>query len=578
MNTLVAAGTGSAFLLSLPSALFPGWLASHGLPAPLWFESVSGVVGFVSLGKLLEHRARSKANRSLEELARLQPDLARRVVDGEERAVPTSLLLPGDAIAVRPGERVPADGIALGQGLVDESHLTGEPLPRQVAEGDAVLAGSLAVRLPLSLRVERSGDGTTLERIARLVEEAQASKAPIQRLADRVAEVFAPAVLLAAALVLALWILLGGGWIAGLTAAISVLVAACPCAMGLAVPSAIAVALGRAARMGLLVRDATALEALGRSDVVVFDKTGTLTEGRPRIVRTVSHGLAASELVQLAALAEEGSAHPLAGPIADEARALPSPVSATAPLGPSETHPGLGVERPTERGLLRVGRASWAAPDAHLPDEQPGETLVHVSLDGRWLGSIGLSDPARPGAAALVRALQERGLDVQLLSGDGPGAVDALADSLGIASRVARATPASKAEHVAALRRDGRIVTMVGDGVNDAAALSASDAGVALEAGTAVAFECASAVVRDPGALVDAVDLGRATVRTARGNLVWAFGYNLLLLPVAAGALHPFGGPLLSPVLAGAAMSLSSVSVMLHSLRLLRFRPSVQRA
>jgi len=574
MNTLVAAGTGSAFLLSLPSVLAPGWLAAHGLPAPLWFESVSGVIGFVSLGKWLEHRARSRTRSSLEELARLVPDHARLLTPDGERTVPPATLLPGDRIRVLAGERVPADGRSDVPALLDESHLTGEPLPREIAVDDPVQAGSLVVGRPLELRVERSGEGTTVERIARLVEQAQASKAPLQRTADRLAERFAPAVLVLALGTFALWILSGASVVFALTATISVLVAACPCAMGLAVPSALAVALGRAARLGLLVRDAAALEALGRATVVVFDKTGTLTEGRPRLTRTLPGGdRTDTDLLRWAALVEEESTHPLAGSVVEAARALP-PTDAPLPvaLGPSTTVPGQGVERPTNLGILRIGREGWACPPEGLPSNEPGESLVHLGLDGRWLGSLGLSDPARPESRELVQSLQRRGLRVEILSGDAQAAVEALATATGADAWTARATPEGKAAHVQALRGRGAVVVMVGDGINDAAALAGADAGIALDSGTAVAFECAHAVVRAPATVRAGIDLGRATVRTVRGNLAWAFGYNIVLLPVAAGALHPAWGWMLSPVMAGAAMSLSSVSVMLHSLRLLAFR------
>ncbi len=576
MNTLVAAGTGSAFLLSLPSVLAPAWLEHHGLPAPLWFESVSGVIGFVSLGKWLEHRARTRTRGSLLELARLVPDHARLLTPEGERSVTPATLLPGDHIRVRVGERVPADGLADTLGLLDESHLTGEPLPREILPGAAVQAGSLVVGRALDLRVERSGEGTTVERIARLVDAAQTSKAPLQRIADRLAERFAPAVLVLALATFLAWVVSGASVVFALTATISVLVAACPCAMGLAVPSALAVALGRAARLGLLVRDAVALEALGRATVVVFDKTGTLTEGRPRLTRTVSAGhLTASDLLHWTAMVETDSTHPLAASVLEACRTQPaSEGDLPVPTAPSTTIPGQGVERATDRGILRAGREGWACPLEGLPACEPGESMVHLGLDGRWLGSLGLSDPARPESHALVASLQRRGLRVEILSGDAPAAVEALATTTGADAWTARATPESKAAHVHALRARGDIVVMVGDGINDAAALTGADAGLALESGTAVAFECAHAVVRTPATVAVGIDLGRATVRTVRGNLAWAFGYNIVLLPVAAGALYPLWGWMLSPVLAGAAMSLSSVSVMAHSLRLLAFRPS----
>lgn len=574
MNTLVAAGTGSAFLLSLPSILAPEWLAAHGLPAPVWFESVSGVIGFVSLGKWLEHRARTRTRGSLEELARLVPDSARRLTPDGECPTPPATLLPGDLIRVRAGERVPADGRSLTPGLLDESHLTGEPLPREVAVDGPVQAGSLVVGRPLDVRVERSGEGTTVERIARLVEQAQASKAPLQRTADRLAEWFSPIVLLLALATFVAWTVSGASVVFALTATISVLVVACPCAMGLAVPSALAVALGRAARLGLLVRDAAALEALGRATAVVFDKTGTLTEGRPRPTRILpAAGIPAGRLLRWVGLVESDSIHPLAAALVEAARGTDDTSPLPVPAAPSHTVPGLGVELATDHGLLRVGREGWACPAEGLPASLPGESMVHLGLDGRWLGSVALSDPPRAEARDLVSSLRRRGLRVEILSGDAPEAVEALAKTLQADGWTARATPEGKADHLRALRGTGAVVVMVGDGINDAAALAVADAGIALDSGTAVAFECAHAVVRTPSTVVAALDLGRATVRTVRGNLAWAFGYNIVLLPVAAGALHPAWGWMLSPVLAGAAMSLSSVSVMLHSLRLLAFRP-----
>jgi len=578
MNTLVAAGTVSAFVLSLPSVLAPQWLAVHGLPAPLWFESVSGVVGFVGLGKWLEARAKSRSRGSLHALASLIPAQARLLEGDQERSVSPERLLPGDLVLVLPGERLPADGVVEGApSLLDESHLTGEPLPREVVADDAVQAGSLALQRPVRIRVQRSGEATTVERIASLVEQAQSSKAPLQRTADRLAEIFAPLVLALAALTALVWfVLVPGNPVLGLTATISVLVAACPCAMGLAVPSALTVSLGRAARLGILVRDAAGLEALGRATLVVFDKTGTLTEGKPRLERVVAaEGQTEGSVLALAALAEAESTHPLAGSVLEAAKASPTDgAPLPTPSSPSTTVAGQGVELPTDQGLLRVGRDSWvSSPPSGLPTPGPGESLVHVSLGDQWIGSLGFADTIRPDAVAVVAALRTRGIRVALLSGDGPEAVGSVADRLGISDRTARATPESKAAWVKDQRARGEAVVMVGDGINDAAALAQADVGLALQSGTAVAFECAQAVVRSPASVVVAIDLGRATVRTVRGNLAWAFGYNILLLPVAAGTLYPVWGWLLSPVLAGAAMSLSSVSVMAHSLRLLGFRP-----
>lgn len=579
MNTLVAAGTLSAFALSLPSVLAPQWLASLGLPAPLWFESVSGVIGFVALGKWLEGRARETSHGSLLALANLVPAQA-RLWDGQsETLVSPRQLLPDDLVRVLPGERVPADGVLEGSPtLLDESHLTGESLPREVVAGEPTLAGSLVLQRPLLLRVHSSGDSTTVDRITQLVEQAQSSKAPLQRTADRLAERFAPAVLILAALTLVAWLVFRpDAPMLGITAAISVLVAACPCAMGLAVPSALTVALGRAAALGILVRDAAAMETLGKATTILFDKTGTLTEGRPRLLRTlVGPGRDPLEVLALAAQAESESTHPFASAVMDAQReSAPWEGHLPEPSGNSTTVAGQGVERPTSLGLLAVGRASFAAANRHdLPIAQPGESLVHVSLDGVWVGSLGFLDPLRPEAVALVKALQAKGVRVGLLSGDGPEAVEAVAKTLGIAAPVSRATPESKTAEVLRRRQAGEVVIMVGDGINDAGALAEADVGLAMQSGTAVAFECAQAVLRTPASVLPAIELGRATVRTVHGNLAWAFGYNILLLPVAAGALVPLWGWMLTPVLAGAAMSLSSVCVMLHSLRLLAFRPS----
>lgn len=579
MNTLVATGTLSAFALSIPSVLVPQWLAAQGLPAPMWFESVSGVLGFVALGKYLEGKAKRSSGRHLQDLASLIPQQARLLEEGAEVVVPTTGLVPGQRIRVLPGERVPADGrLDQETALLDTSHFTGEPLPREVSRGDEVPSGSLVVSHPVVLSVERSGAGSTIERIVQLVEQAQSSKAPLQRTADRIAEIFAPAVLGIALATLLLWGFFGPSWVFAVTAAISVLVAACPCAMGLAVPSALTVAVGRAAKMGILVRDATVLETLGRATTVVFDKTGTLTLGRPRLVEIrTAPGRTPEEVLRLAATAESDSTHPLAAAVMETYREQIPLAPLARSLGPSTTLPGQGVKVMLPEGELRVGRAEWVCDHGTLPTAHPGETLVHVGLEGGWLGALAFQDPPRPESARVVAQLRSRGIQVELLSGDGPEAVEATATALGILRHVARATPESKAAHVKALRDRGEVVVMVGDGINDSAALAASDAGLALEAGTAVAFESAQAVIRHPDQVPSAVDLGRATVRTVYGNLGWAFGYNTLLIPVAAGVFHPFLGWQLSPVLAGAAMSLSSVSVMLHSLRLLRFRPTSRK-
>jgi len=576
MNTLVATGAGAAFGLSFLATLAPSWFAARGMAPHVYFESVSGVLGFVLFGKWLEERSKRRAREALGTLASLLPRLAWVVRDGKCVELDSRLLLPGDRVRVLPHERVPADGrIVLGEGCLDESHLTGESLPREAGIGDPAKAGSVNGPTPIEFVVEQAGDATHLARVARLVEEAQGSKAPVQELADRISAWFAPAVIGFAVLAgLAWWVF--GSAPAGPRAflvAVSILVVACPCALGLAVPSAIMVAVGRAARHGILLRDSRALEALADCDTVVFDKTGTLTEGRPRLVRwTLTEGLAIEQILTLAASLEENSSHPLARPIVEAAR---SRGCAWKTLPETASLPGKGVEAKTETTRIKVGAPDWLG----ISDpSQPGETAVGVEVNGNILGILFLSDPPRPESHAAIQAMERAGIRTELLSGDSQAAVAQVAQTLGIRSWRARATPESKSERIKELQSQGRKVLMVGDGVNDAPALSRADASLAISAGTAVAFDCAMGAIGpdDPRLAGAAIDLGRRTRAIVRQNLAWAFGYNILLLPVAAGALWPLGGTLLSPALAGAAMSVSSVTVMLNSLRLLAWRPRIK--
>jgi P-type Cu+ transporter len=475
-------------------------------------------------------------------------------------------------VRVPPHHRVAADGtVVLGDGAFDESFLTGESLPREVAPGDVVRAGAVNGPTAVEFSVDRAGADTHLAKVTRLVEEAQGSKAPAQRTADRISRVFAPAVMGIAALAGLFWWWLGpdpSGPRAFLVA-VSVLVVACPCALGLAVPSAILVAVGRAARNGILLRDAAALEALAACDTVIFDKTGTLTEGRPQLVRwTVAEHFTIEQVLTLAAALEESASHPMARPIVEAARAKGC---SWIPVPDVTTLPGKGVEARTGRSHTKIGSPDWIGT---ADTARPGETSVVVEVNGTILGVLFLADPLRPESHRAVARLARQGLRVEILSGDGIPAVSQAALELGVRVWRARATPESKAQRVRDLQQEGRRVLMVGDGVNDAIALSQADASLAIASGTAVAFDCAMGAISaaDPALVADAVALGRRTRNVIRQNLAWAFGYNVLLVPVAAGLLWPFGQTLLSPTLAGAAMSVSSVTVMLNSMRLLAWR------
>jgi P-type Cu+ transporter len=584
MSSLVSIGTNAAYFFSLAMTVWPATLATY---ATMHYYEVSAVViTLVVLGRWLEARARGRTSEAIRRLVSLAPRTARVIRDGEERDVPTGEVQVGDLVRIRPGERVPVDGVVVeGASTVDESMLTGESLP--VAKGlDAtVAAGTVNGTGSFVFRATRVGSETTLARIIRLVEEAQGSRAPIQRMADRVAAVFVPIVLVIAALTFLTWLGVGPDprLTAALTAAVAVLVIACPCAMGLATPTAIMVGTGKGAEHGVLIKSATALELLHRVRTVVFDKTGTLTVGRPEVTDVVPvAGAVDEELLALAAAAEQGSEHPLGEAIVRRAKeqglALPPIVEFTSV-------PGQGVDAVAPDGRILLGNrllmetrgldvGELTARAEALAGE--GKTVVHLAFAGRVLGLIAAADVLKPEAPAAVRALRDLGLDVVMLTGDNRWTAEAIAREAGIDRVLAEVLPEDKARVVTDLRAGGRLVAMVGDGINDAPALARADVGIAMGSGTDVAMEAADVTLMrgDLGAVVAAVELSRRTIRIIKENLVWAFGYNVSLIPVAAGVLYPVWGVLLSPMLAGAAMAFSSVSVVTNSLRLKRWRPS----
>jgi Cu+-exporting ATPase len=583
MSTLVSIGTSAAWLFSLAVTLWPHVFMDLG--AMTYYETSAVVITLVVLGRWLEARARGRTSEAIRRLVSLAPRTARVIRDGAEIDVPTSDVVAGDLVRIRPGERVPVDGVVVeGRSTLDESMLTGESLPVTKEPGATVVSGTLNQSGSFVFRATRVGAETTLARIVTLVAEAQGSRAPIQRLADRVAAVFVPIVLVIAAVTFAGWALLGPSpaLLYALTNAVAVLVIACPCAMGLATPTAIMVGTGKGAEHGVLIKSATALEQLHRADVIVFDKTGTLTVGRPDLTDVIpASGVAADDVLAIAAAAEQGSEHPIGAAIVTRAKerglALP-------PVSEFTSVPGQGIDAMAPDGRVLIGNrllmdergieaATLEARAAALA--QTGKTVIYVALAGRLLGVIAVGDLFKPDAAASVRALRARDVDVVMLTGDRRATAEAIARQAGIDRVLAEVLPEDKAHQVRTLRDEGKRVAMVGDGINDAPALAAADVGIAMGSGTDVAIEAADVTLMrgDVASVVVALDLSRRTIRIIRENLVWAFGYNVVLIPVAAGLLYPLWGILLSPILAGAAMAFSSVSVVTNSLRLRRWRP-----
>jgi Cu+-exporting ATPase len=567
MDLLVAIGTSAAYLLSL-WMLLTGHDAHH-----LYFEASSLVIAFVWLGRFLERRAKRATGAAIAALLALAPREARRArEDGSEETIPAEFLRVDDLVVVRPGERIPADGtVSEGRAGVDEAALTGESRPSEKGPGDAVATGTIALDGRIVLRVTAIGGETRLARVAALVSAAQSSRAPVQKLVDRISAVFVPVVLAVALGSLIAWLAAGAGTETAIITAVSVLVIACPCALGLATPAAIMAGVGAAARAGILVRDAEALERAARVGLVAFDKTGTLTEGRPRLAGLhPAPGVDRAWALEAAARLQAGSEHPLARALAEA-----SPVA--APAGAFRALPGRGVEGVVDgralalgspRLLAERGATPGALAEAASAEAAEGRTLAWLIEDSRALALLAFEDAPRVGAAEAVAALNRAGIDTLLLSGDHPAAARAAAARLGVADAEGALLPEDKQARIAALTRAGRHVAMVGDGVNDAPALAAAECGIAMGSGTDVAIAAAHVTLLrpDPRLVPAALDLARATRRTIGRNLFWAFAFNTIGIPVAA-----LGG--LSPALAGAAMAGSSLMVLGNALWLSRWRP-----
>jgi Cu+-exporting ATPase len=583
MSTLVSLGTNAAYFFSVAVTLWPHTFMALG--AMTYYETAATVITLVVLGRWLELRARGRTSDAIRRLVRLAPRTARVQRQGSEIDVPTAEVVVGDVIRIRPGERLPVDGEVIeGGSTVDESMLTGESVPVEKAPGARVIAGTVNRTGSFLFRATRVGAATTLARIIKLVEEAQGSRAPIQRLADRVAAVFVPIVLALAALTFAAWWLFGPepAVLYALTNAVAVLVIACPCAMGLATPTAIMVGTGRGAEHGVLIKSASALELLHKVDTVVFDKTGTLTVGRPTLTDVVAQPPSTEdEVLAIAAAAEQGSEHPIGEAIVraakDRGLALPA-------VSEFVTVPGQGVDAMAPDGRVLLGNRTLM--DARGIDVSAlesraralaaeGKTAVYVAFAGRALGLVAAADVVKPEAAHAVADLKALGLDVVMLTGDHRVTADAIARQAGVDRVLAEVLPEDKAREIIRLQDAGHRVAMVGDGINDAPALAQADVGIAMGSGTDVAIEAADVTLMrgDLHGVVAAAELSRRTIGIIKENLAWAFGYNIILIPVAAGVLYPLWGVLLSPVLAGAAMAFSSVSVVTNSLRLKRWRP-----
>jgi Cu+-exporting ATPase len=588
MFTLIGLGVGVAYGFSVVATLAPALLPEslqHGQHAALYFESAAMIVTLVLLGQVLELRARHRTGAALRALLDLTPKEALRLgEDGVEAVVPLRDVRAGDRLRVRPGEKVPVDGVVLeGAGAVDESMITGESLPVAKAPGDAVVGGAVNGVASFVMRAERVGAETLLARIVQTVAEAQRSRAPVQALADRVSAWFVPAVVAVAVVAAIAW------WFFGpeprlayaVVVAVSTVIIACPCALGLATPMSMTVAMGRGAQAGVLFRNAEALEHLREIDTMVLDKTGTLTEGRPEVVSVIPvDDVAESELLRFAASLEQASEHPLAAAVvtAAKARGLRLGRSYGFAAVPGQGAMGVVQLRKVAVGNRALMEAAGVDVQAIEPEAQRlrtlGQTVVFVALDGEPVGMLGLADPLKPEAWEIVQQLKADGIDVVILSGDHEESVRAVAAQLGVAEVAAGVLPEQKAERLRELKADGRKVAMVGDGINDAPALAVADVGIAMGAGTDIAKQTAGVtlVSGDLRGLLRAIRLSEATMRNVGQNLLFAFGYNALGVPLAAGVLYPLTGLLLTPAVAAAAMSLSSVSVIGNALRLRRIR------
>jgi P-type Cu+ transporter len=580
MDSLIAMGSSAAILYSLYGIFAIAKGDSHAVES-LYFETAGIIITLILLGKSLEAVTKGKTSESIKKLMGLQPKTATVLHEGSEIEIPIEEVEEGDVVMVRPGEKIPVDGeVVSGSTAIDESMLTGESMPVEKAQGDKVFGASINRNGSITFRATKVGADTVLARIIKLVEDAQGSKAPIAQLADVVSGYFVPIVFAIALLSAGIWLLLGHGVVFALTVFVAVLTIACPCALGLATPTAIMVGTGKGAEHGVLIKSGTALETAHEIDTIVLDKTGTITKGRPEVTEVLpAGGFAEAELLALSAAAEKGSEHPLGESIV---RAAEERGEQLATAEDFSAAPGYGIVATVSGRRVLLGNAKHLAAsgievDARAADAlaAEGKTPMFVGIDGRYAGIIAVADVVKPSSARAIAALHSMGIEVAMITGDSRRTADAIARQVGIDRVLAEVLPQDKAAEVKKLQAEGKKVAMVGDGINDAPALAQSDVGIAIGSGTDVAMESADIVLMrsDLMDVPTAIKLSKNVMRNIKENLFWAFGYNVLGIPVAAGILYAFGGPLLNPILAAAAMSMSSVSVLSNALRLKRFKP-----
>ncbi len=580
MDTLVALGTGAAWLYSMSVNVWPQWFPMEA--RHLYYEASAMIIGLINLGHMLEARARQRSSKALERLLDLTPPTARVVTDDGEKSVPLAEVQPGMTLRLTTGDRVPVDGeITQGDAWLDEAMLTGEPIPQQKSQGDAVHAGTVVQDGSVLFRASAVGSHTTLSRIIRMVRQAQSSKPEIGQLADKISAIFVPVVVGIALLSAAIWYFFGPApqIVYTLVIATTVLIIACPCALGLATPMSIISGVGRAAEFGVLVRDADALQRASTLDTIVFDKTGTLTEGKPQVVAVSTAGIAQEDALRLAAALEQGSSHPLARAILDKANA-----SALPQVSNFRTLRGLGVSGEADGHSLLLGNQALlnengidtsSLEDELIAQASQGATPVLLAVDGKAVAMLSVRDPLRLDSVGALKRLHRAGYRLVMLTGDNPTTANAIAKEAGIDEVIAGVLPDGKADAIKNLQSQGRQVAMVGDGINDAPALAQADVGIAMGGGSDVAIETAAITLMRHSLMgvADALAISKATLRNMKQNLLGAFVYNSLGIPVAAGILWPLTGTLLNPVVAGAAMALSSITVVSNANRLLRFKP-----